>query len=147
MINCSTCFSSEFQKDHVNNWKMLVLLETSSIFYCSLRITPIMPFELLFSDILVLRLFAFSETKTIADEHDTADDIQTRKSSAKFPTEDMDQGFNEDMSEVHVGVGCDSCGVCVCPSFYISFHFNCFLRSHLNQYLECTLNLEKQKVA
>ncbi|KAG6507968.1 E3 ubiquitin-protein ligase PRT1-like [Zingiber officinale] len=41
----------------------------------------------------------------------SANAVQTQNLKAKIPSETMDSWFTQDMHDIHVGVGCDSCGL------------------------------------
>lgn len=43
--------------------------------------------------------------------HGMIDSVQKQKPMAQVPSGGMDLWLKEDVSDVHVGVGCDSCGV------------------------------------
>ncbi|KAG6504531.1 hypothetical protein ZIOFF_036865 [Zingiber officinale] len=52
----------------------------------------------------------------------SANAVQTQNLKAKIPSETMDSWFTQEMHDIHVGVGCDSCGVC--SQFLSLFLFN-----------------------
>lgn len=59
--------------------------------------------------------------------HGMIDAVRKQKPMGQVPSGGMDLWLKEDVSDVHVGVGCDSCGVrSSCHFPFNTFFINCF---------------------